>query len=57
MQVTANATHNADLLEAMHGAGAVFGVVAELTFKLYNVSGLYGGHVLAKDDINGTNFR
>ena len=56
-QVTANGTHNTNLLEAMRGAGTVFGVVVELTLKLHDVSDLYGGFVVALDDSKGSNFK
>lgn len=57
MQVTANSTHNAELLKAMRGAGTVFGVVVELTLRLRDVSGLYGGYLVALDDGRGSSFK
>lgn len=56
-QVTANATHNAQLLGAMRGAGSIFGVVMELALKLHDVSDYFGGYVVALDDKEGTGFR
>jgi len=55
--VTANSTHNNELLRAMRGAGTVFGVVTELTLRLHDVSGMYGGYVVAIDDDKGSNFK
>ena len=57
MQVTASATHRPDLLAAMRGAGTAFGVVVELTMKLHDVSGLYGGNLRALDDDSGSSFK
>lgn len=56
MQVRANDTHNADLLQGLHGAGSIFGVVMEVAFQLHDVSD-YGGYVLALDDAQGSGFR
>ncbi|KAK9791125.1 hypothetical protein WJX73_002770 [Symbiochloris irregularis] len=55
--VTANETHNADLLQGLHGAGSIFGVVVEAALQLYDVSYWFGGYLLALDDAQGNGFK
>ncbi|KAK9830088.1 hypothetical protein WJX72_009715 [[Myrmecia] bisecta] len=47
-----------DVLLAMRGAGTVFGVVTELTFKLFaNASLVYGGNLILADDPDHSAFK
>ena len=56
-QAAANATHNADLLSGICGAGSVFGVVVEVTFQLYYVADSFAGHIVALGDVGSTTWR
>ena len=56
MQVTANISHNSELLSAVRGAGTVFGVVVELTLRLFDVEGFYGASLTVRDPL-GSNAR
>lgn len=49
MQITANASHNRDVLVVLRGGGSTLGVVVEMTIKLVDVSDYYGVVVTTPD--------
>ena len=57
LQVTANASHNADLLAAMRGGGTLFGVVTQLAFKAVDVLDYKGGVITYADNTECATFR
>ncbi len=57
-QVAVNEASHPELLAGMRGAGTVFGIVTELTLRLFDgIDSVYAGNLMLADDAKHSTFR
>ena len=58
MQVAVSDAAHPELMAAIRGAGTVFGIVTELTFRLFDgIDSVYAGNLMLPDDAQHSTFR